>query len=172
MATLTIAGLLAHYNITPNPDYAGEVTGDDYILAVDCSESGNSDTPADYAPVAVHIENVGAELSPETEDTQFLYEGASSSKTSTQRAFKVEGKRKVGDTFQDFVCSHAIKFGRGTAVLRNYVYFCALTGKGEKGTVVICVNNDGGAESGAPGEIDVDLNCVGTPSEYVYTTTP
>lgn len=40
MAALTIAALLTEYGITPAENYAGEVTGDDYILAVDCSEAG------------------------------------------------------------------------------------------------------------------------------------
>lgn len=45
MAALTIAALLTEYGITPAENYAGEVTGDDYILAVDCSEAGASTTP-------------------------------------------------------------------------------------------------------------------------------
>ena len=45
-------GSLTEYGITPAENYAGEVTGDDYILAVDCSEAGASTTVADYAPVA------------------------------------------------------------------------------------------------------------------------
>lgn len=32
MAALTIAALLTEYGITPAENYAGEVTGDDYIL--------------------------------------------------------------------------------------------------------------------------------------------
>lgn len=126
---------------------------------------------ADYAPVAPHIETVGAELSPDTEDNQYLYEGKSTMKTSTQRSFKVAGKRLFGDPFQDFVCSHAIKFGKGSKVERDYIYFCALTGVGEKGKVAICVNNDGGADSGAPGEIDVELVCTKAPTAYTYSAT-
>jgi hypothetical protein len=171
MAALTIAALLTEYGITPAENYAGEVTGDDYILAVDCSEAGASTTVADYAPVAPHIETVGAELSPDTEDNQYLYEGKSTMKTSTQRSFKVAGKRLFGDPFQDFVCSHAIKFGKGSKVERDYIYFCALTGVGEKGKVAICVNNDGGADSGAPGEIDVELVCTKAPTAYTYSAT-
>mgnify|MGYP000523290426 CR=1 FL=1 len=79
--------------------------------------------------------------------------------------------RLVGDPFQDFVCSHAIKFGKGSKVERDYIYFCALTGVGEKGKVAICVNNDGGADSGAPGEIDVELVCTKAPTAYTYSAT-
>lgn len=165
---MTIAELLTKYNITPSPTYTGDVDGRDFILAVDCSEDGSGEVTT-YAPVAVHVENAGAELSPENSETNFLYEGASTLKKSTKRAFKVEGKRIIGDAFQDFCMSHAIKFGRGAAVQRGYVYFCALTGVGESGTVSICVNKDGGAGSGAAGEIDIELTAIGTPDEYTYT---
>lgn len=157
--------------LTPNASYAGELTGDDYVLAIDCSKTGNTESVGDYVLVRAHIEDFGAELSAETDDAQYYLEGASSMKKSTARSFKVGGKRLAGDAFQDFVCSHAIKFGKGGAVERDYVYFCILTGKGEKGRVIICVNNDGNAESGAIGEIDVELKCAGTPTEYTYSTT-
>lgn len=157
--------------ITPSPTFTGEVTGDDYILAIDCSEDGDDTSVGDYAAVRAHIEDFGAELSSETDDAQYYLEGSSSVKKSTARSFKISGKRLAGDAFQDFVCSHAIKYGKGSVVERSYVYFNALTGKGEKGKVIICVNNDGNAASGSPGEIDVELNCAGTPSEYTYSAT-
>ena len=75
----------------------------------------------------------------------------------------------MGDAFQDFICSHAIKYGKGSAVVRDYVYFCVLTGKGEKGKVLILVNNDGAAESGAIGDIDAELQVIGVPEEYTYS---
>lgn len=154
--------------ITPNADYSGEVSGDDFILALDCSTTGNATSPADYDVATVHVSNYGAELSPETDTAQFYYEGYAAMKKSTSRKFKPVGKRLAGDEFQDFVCSHGIKFGRGNDVVRNYVYFCALTGKGEKGKVLILVNNDGAAESGAIGDIDIELQVIGVPEEYTY----
>lgn len=114
-------------------------------------------SPADYDVATVHVSNYGAELSPETDSSQFYYEGYTSMKKSTSRKFKPVGKRLMGDAFQDFICSHAIKYGKGSDVVRDYVYFCVLTGKGEKGKVLILVNNDGAAESGAIGDIDVEL---------------
>ena len=56
-------------------------------------------------------------------------------------------------------------------MVRDYVYFCVLTGKGEKGKVLILVNNDGAAESGAIGDIDVELQVIGVPDEYTYSAT-
>ena len=53
--------------------------------------------------------------------------------------------------------------------MRDYVYFCVLTGKGEKGKVLILVNNDGAAESGAIGDIDAELQVIGVPEEYTYS---
>ena len=33
--------------ITPSTSFAGEVSGDDYILALDCSTEGSATSPAD-----------------------------------------------------------------------------------------------------------------------------
>ena len=74
--------------ITPSSSFAGEVSGDDYILALDCSETGNATSPADYDVATVHVSNYGAELSPETDSSQFYYEGYTSMKKSTIRKFK------------------------------------------------------------------------------------
>lgn len=155
--------------ITPSSSFAGEVSGDDYILALDCSTDGSATSPADYDVATVHVSNYGAELSPETDSSRFYYEGYTSMKKSTSRKFKPVGKRLMGDAFQDFICSHAIKYGKGSAVVRDYVYFCVLTGKGEKGKVLILVNNDGAAESGAIGDIDAELQVIGVPEEYTYS---
>lgn len=154
--------------ITPSTSFVGEVTGDDFILAMDCTESGNATSPGGYDVATVHVSNYGAELSPETDSSQFYYEGYTAMKKSTSRKFKPVGKRLLGDAFQDFVCSHAIKFGKGSDVVRDYVYFCSLTGKGEKGKVLILVNNDGAAESGSVGDIDIELQVIGVPTEYTY----
>lgn len=163
---MKLSEVMKKVNIDNNFD--GEVKGDDYILALDCTAEGDADHPDKYDVASVHVSNYGAELSPETDSTNFYYEGYTSMKKSTSRKFKPVGKRLVGDAFQDFVCSHAIKYGVGSAVVRNYVFFCALTGKGEKGEVLILVNNDGTAESGAIGDIDVELQVIGTPEEYTY----
>lgn len=157
--------------ITPSTSFSGEATGDDFILALDCSETGNATSPADYDVATVHVSNYGAELSPETDSSQFYYEGYTSMKKSTSRKFKPVGKRLMGDAFQDFICSYKIKYGKGSAVVRDYVYFCVLTGKGEKGKALILVNNDGAAESGAIGDIDVELQVIGVPDEYTYSAT-
>ena len=41
--------------ITPSSSFAGEVTGDDYILALDCSADGSATSPADYDVATVHV---------------------------------------------------------------------------------------------------------------------
>ena len=38
--------------------------------------------------------------------------------------------------------SHAIKYGTGQAVIKPYVYFNMLTGKGERGNISIAVEDD------------------------------
>lgn len=147
----------------------GEYIGRDMVLAVDCTEEGNAASPADYAFVGVHIEDVGAALDPKSEDRSYVLEGNSTLKTSTQRTFTVAGDRYISDAFQDFCCSAAIKFGSGCAVQRNYVYFHSGTKTGEQGTVTILVSQDGGGSASDPAGFEVEMKSCGAPAAYTYT---
>lgn len=147
----------------------GERTGRQMVLAVDCSEEGNA-TVANYAVVANHIENHGAALNAKTADKSYIGEGDSTLKMSTQRTFSVVGQLLRGDDFHDFINSFAVKFGVGSVVQRNYVYFDPGTGEGEQGVVTIIVNKDGAAAASDPADIDVSLNGCGIPSEYTYSS--
>ena len=147
----------------------GEYTGRDMILAVDCTANGDAASPADYAFVGVHIEDVGAELNPKSQDRSYVSEGDSTMKTSAQRTFSISGTRYVSDTFQDFCCSPEIKFGTGGAVQRNYVYFHSGTKTGESGVMTILVQNDGSGAASDPAEFQVELKSCGRPVRYTYT---
>ena len=148
----------------------GERMGRQMVLALDCSENGDS-TEANYAVVANHIENHGASLNAKTADKSYIGEGDSTIKMSTQRTFDVAGQLLRGDEFHDFINSFAIKFGVGSAVQRNYVYFDPGTGEGEKGVMTIIVNKDGAAAASDPADIDVRLAACGIPTEYTYSAT-
>lgn len=155
---------------TPSPDYEGYVTNDDFVLAVDCSEAGNSANPGDYAVVQMGVTGLDAQMNPVTQDKQYIRAGQSTTKTGTQRSFAVSGDRYAGDTFQDFALSHEVKYGTGSTVIRDYVYFCVLNGKGEKGKASIIVNSDGAGDAGESAEIDIEIKKAGDqPSEYTYT---
>lgn len=108
----------------------GEYVGRDMVFAMDCSENGTATSIGDYAIAGPHVEDMGATLNPTSEDKSYIAEGDSTIKTSTKRSFTVTGQRLIGDTFQDFVCSFAIKYGKGSVVQRPYVYFHAGTKKG------------------------------------------
>lgn len=155
---------------TPNADYEGFVTNDDFVLAVDCSASGSAANVGDFAVVQMGITGLDAQLNPVTQDKQYIRAGQSTMKTGNQRSFSVGGDRYVGDDFQDFALSHPIKYGTGNAVIRDYVYFCILNGKGEKGKVSIIVNSDGSGDSGNSAEIDIELKKAGSAAaEYSYS---
>lgn len=147
----------------------GERTGRQMVLALDCSENGDADV-ANYAVVANHIENHGASLNPKTADKSYIGEGDSTLKMSTQRTFDITGQLLRGDDFHDFINAHAIKFGVGSTVQRNYVYFDPGTGEGEKGVVTVIVNKDGAAAASDPADIDVRLAACGMPEEYTYSS--
>lgn len=155
---------------TPKADYEGYVTNDDFVLAVDCSEAGTSATPDDYAVVQMGVTGLDSQMNPVTQDKQYIRAGQSTTKTGTQRSFAVSGDRYVGDDFQDFALSHKVKYGTGSTVIRDYVYFCVLNGKGEKGKASIIVNSDGAGDAGESAEIDIEIKKAGEqPTEYAYT---
>ena len=156
---------------TPKPDFEGWVTNDDFVLAIDTAPGGSSPTEvADYEVVQMGIEGLDAQLNPITVDKTYIRAGQSTQRTGNQRSFAISGDRYIGDGFQDYIFSHYIKLGTGNKVITNYVYFCILTGKGEKGQVSIIINSDGGGNAGESAGIDVELRKVGdNPSEYTYS---
>lgn len=153
---------------TPDTAFEGFVTADDMVLAIDVSANQKAEV-GDYAVVQIGIEGVDPSLNSETKDAQYLRSGKSSTKTGTQRQFKVSGDMYIGDEAQDFMLSHKIKYGTGQTVIVNYVFFNMLTGKGEKGQATVAVNSDGSGNSGDNAGIDIQLSKVGdAPSEFTY----
>ncbi len=156
---------------TPKPDYTGWVTNDDFVLAIDLNPNGETSTEvSDYGVVQMGIEGLDAQLNPITVDKTYIRAGQSTQRTGTQRSFALTGDRYIGDEVQDYIFSHAIKYGTGNAVITNYVYFDILTGKGERGQVSIIINSDGGGNAGESSAIDVEFKKVGAlPAEYTYS---
>lgn len=157
--------------VTPNADYEGWATNDDFILAIDLNPGAAAATkPSEYGVVQLGVQGLDAQMNPSTADKVYIRAGQSTQKTGTQRTFSVSGDRYIGDDVQDFMFSHDIKYGTGNKVITNYVYFCMLTGKGEKGQVSIIVNSDGSGNAGDSSAIDVELKKVGSaPTEYTYS---
>lgn len=158
-------------NVTLKTDFSGGLTHNDMVLAIN-TKPGTNTSVGDYAVLQIQIEGTEAELNPETSDKTYIRSGKSTNKTGNQRTFSVTGERYVGDEAQDFIFSHAIKFGTGAEVVTDYVYFDMITGKGEKGTVMISVNTDGGGDASSGLEIDVELMQNGAkPTSYTYSKT-
>lgn len=155
---------------TPNPDFEGWVTNDDYVLAINLTPGTPSTKETDYGVVQMGIEGLDAQLNPITVDKTYIRAGQSTQRTGTQRSFSLTGDRYIGDEVQDYIFSHAIKYGTGNSVITDYVYFDILTGKGEKGQVSIIINSDGGGNAGESSAIDVEFKKVGSvPAEYTYS---
>ena len=157
---------------TVNPSFTGFVTNDDWVLAVDCGETAATDfeSVSDFAVVQMGVAGLDSNLNPITQDKVYIRAGQSTAKTGNQRSFSVSGDRYIGDEFQDFALSHAIKYGTGQTVVRKYVYFNIVTGKGESGECVIIVNSDGSGEAGNSSEIDIELKKSGAaPAEYTWS---
>lgn len=151
---------------TPDPAFTGELMADDYVLAIKVSDSELID---DYAVIQEHVEGVDSSLNSETSEKQYIRAGKSSSKKATQRTFTVTGDRFVGDEAQDYL--DKVKYENGAGAVTSYVYFNLRNGKGEKGTVSIAVDKDGGGNSGDTAGISVTLSKNGAlPVEYTYVS--
>ncbi len=155
--------------ITPSVRFSGFVTADDMVLAIDTAISQDSPVE-DYAVVQTGISGIDPSIKSETKDNQYIRAGRSSTKTGTQRKFKVSGDMYIGDEAQDFMLSHRMKYGTGQTVIVNYVFFNMLTGKGEKGKATVAVNSDGSGNSGENAGIDIELLKSGdAPEEFSYS---
>ena len=156
---------------TPNADYEGWVTNDDFVFAINLDPHGTGTTAEkDYGVVQMGIEGLDAQLNPITQDKTYIRAGQSTMRTGTQRSFKVSGDRYIGDEVQDYIFGHGIKYGTGNAVVTDYVYFNIMNGKGEKGQVSIIINSDGGGNAGESAAIDVEFKKIGNvPTEYTYS---
>ncbi len=156
---------------TPDPNFNGFITNNDIVLAIDSSDNQDDD-PNNYIVVGTGIQGVDYSLNAETQDTGYLYVGKSTTKTATQFTAKVTGDRYVGDEAQDYILSHKIAFGTGAAVVKKFVAFCFLTGKGYQGKVSIIVNSTGAGSYNENAKIDIDFKATGVNvSEYEYKKT-
>ena len=125
---------------TPDEGFEGWVTNDDWVFAINLTPGTPTTQVSDYGVVQMGIEGLDAQLNPITSEKTYIRAGQSTQRTGTQRSFAVTGDRYIGDEVQDYIFSHAIKYGTGNAVVTDYVYFNVLNGKGEKGQVSIIAN--------------------------------
>lgn len=167
---MKLSELMSGY--TPNPTFEGFVTNDDWVLAVDISAE-KSEEVGNYIVIQDGIEGLDSNMNPVTQDKQYIRAGQSTTKTGTQRTFAVSGDRYIGDEFQDWAFSNAIKYGTGASVNVPYVYFCLKNGKGEKGVVAVIVNSDSAGTAGDNSTIAIDLKKSGAlPQDFTYNSTP
>ena len=134
---MTLTELMA--NVTVNPTFTGFVTNDDWVLAVDCGETAATDFTGakDFAVVQMGVAGLDSAMNPITVDKTYIRAGQSTAKTGNQRSFAITGDRYIGDAFQDFALSHAIKYGTGQTVVSDKAgkvgvncYACHEFGKG------------------------------------------
>lgn len=163
---MKVSELMAGYVL--DPEFAGVVQPDDFVLAVNIGDDVDAEVD-DYEVVQEGITAVDASLEPETDEKTYIRQGKVTNKVATQRTFNVTGDRMISVAFQDYVTSHAIKFGTGQTVIRPYAFFSIKNGKGEKGKASIITNSDGSGSAGETAEIDVDIMAVGLPAEFTYT---
>lgn len=152
---------------TPDSAFEGFSTADDMVLAIDFT--GTAVDTNQYTVAQEGITEQSGALSTQTQDSQYLRTGQVTIKTGTSRSFTVNGDRYNGDEFQDAILSHAIKFGTGQTVIKPYVYFNMLTGKGEKGSVSIAVEDDLAGAAGENASFTATLTSTVKPTEYTYS---
>lgn len=165
---MTVSEAIAACGITPSADYAGVEMADDFVLAIQTDKTKQS-AEKDWIVCADHVKGHPAALNPDTKDNTYVRTGKATYKASQQRTFSVEGDRCVGDAFQDYCLSHKIKYGTGETVVVPYVWFSLRTGKGEKGTASILVNDDASGNAGENAAFKLELKAMATPAEYAYS---
>lgn len=153
--------------VTPNAEFEGIVTAGDMVLAIGFTSAAS--TPADYIVADGGVTEQSGALEATTAESTYLRSGTTETKTGTKRTFTVAGDRMAADDFQEALLAHAIKYGTGQSVIKPYVYFNMLTGKGEQGKLSIAVEDDQGGEAGANATWSATLTAVGTPTEYTYS---
>lgn len=151
---------------TPSAMFEGFSTADDMVLAIDFT--GAATDPNQFTVAQEGITEQSGALSAQTQDSQYLRTGQVTIKTGTSRSFSVTGDRYHGDEFQDSILSHAVKFGTGQTVIKPYVYFNLLTGKGEQGKLSIAVEDDLSGAAGENASFSATLTSTVKPSEYTY----
>lgn len=155
--------------VTVTPDYAGIVTADDFVLAIGLA--GDETGPDDYLVAQEGITEHSGTMTAQTSESNYIRSGAQNTKTGTTRAFNLTGDRFCGDAFQDALLAHAIKYGTGKTVIKPYVYFNMLNGKGEQGSISIVIDEDPNGAAGGNAGFKATLTAKGTPKEYTYTKT-
>jgi hypothetical protein len=161
---MTLAELMNGRN--PSPDFEGFSTADDMVLAIDFT--GASTDPNEYTVAQTGITEQSGALSAQTQDAQYLRTGQVTTKTGTSRSFTVTGDRYNKDAFQDALLDHDLKFGTGQAVIKPYVYFNLLTGKGEQGKISIAVEDDLSGAAGENASFSATLTSTVKPIPYTY----
>ena len=156
---------------TPSATYAGIATNDDYVLAVatTATPGGTTVVDGDYDVVQAGTTHHEGSIDSDTNDTQYIRTGKQTTRTGAQRSFNIEGDRIIGDVFQDWTLSNATKFGVGNTVVRPYIYFNILTGKGEKGSLMFDVSDDQSGDAGENAGFSVKATSIETPADYTYS---
>lgn len=162
---MTITELMK--DVTPDPEFEGFSTANDMVLAIDFA--GNATDPKTYTVAQMGITEQTGALAAETKESVYIRTGKVTAKTGTSRTFTVTGDRYHKDAFQDALLAHSLKYGTGQDVVRPYVYFDRLTGKGEQGKVSISIESDLTGTAGENATFSATLTSVGVPQEYTYT---
>ena len=105
---MTVTETVTKSGITPNPEYKGVETADDFILAIQ-TDAAKQTKPSDWIVCADHIKEHAGSLNAATSDDTFIRTGPVTTKGAVQRTLAISGNRCVGDAFQDFLLSHQIR---------------------------------------------------------------
>ena len=165
---MTVKEALTAAGITPDEEYTGVETTDNFILGIQTEATGQ-ETPDLYTVVQEHIIEHSAAINNSSTDTAYIRTGTVTTKTGAQRQFTINGERFAGDPFQDFALSNKMLFATGQDAVVKYVWFSLRTGKGEQGEAALIVSADASGAANNPAGFSAQLNAVGKPTEYTYS---
>ncbi len=165
---MTVSELMA--NITTNPNLEGIATADDMVFAMNIGSATTADVGS-WVVAQAGITEISGSMSAQTAESQYLRTGVVSTKTGNSKSFVLQGERYRADPFQEALLTHELKWGTGALVVKEYVYFDMLTGKGEKGQVSVNIESDFSSAAGANAGLSAALHVQGVPQQFTYEPT-
>ena len=102
---MTVTEAVTASGITPSADYKGIENTDDFVLAI-CTEASKKDAVKDWTVCADHVREHSGALNASTSDNTYIRTGPVTTKGSVQRTLAINGDRRKGDAFQDFILGH------------------------------------------------------------------
>lgn len=141
--------------------------GNDFVLAL--GKNDKDENVSQYTVLSDSCSEIKASVISDVALRKYVVSGGSFHRQTAVRKFTVTMYRRRNDPVFELLCGVPALFATEHTDIYNYVFFDAVTGKGEKGKVTADVFCDAQGSAGLPAVLSVDLYGCGTPPEAFST---